>query len=417
MTFPMIPIGMVFRVVNGATPKSDKEDLWDGDIPWITPADLGKIATSEVFLGARSITRQGLNSCGTQIVPAASVVLSIRAPVGHTAITAQPMCFNQGCRGLVPSHRVLPKFGYWAILSVKPKLQSEAQGTTFQELGRDKLKAIKIPVPDLATQRQIANFLDRETGRINALITNKKCMIALLQKKRSLVISEAVLGYPERSLRYLAANPIVNGVGEAAEFDDPSWPRYIRITDIADERALKAGIFKSLPPEIAAKAAVQKNDLLFAAVGATFGKVYLHATEGAYCYAGFMVKVTPNKNVLPDYLLFWAQSEHYWKQLRSGAVQATIQNFSAGKYRKLKVPVPDLATQSLIVASLMEKTANIDRVIALTRTSIERLKEYRSALITAAVTGQIDVTTHKAGQMTQDTGDADTTDQAATNTA
>ncbi|MGR3449067.1 MAG: restriction endonuclease subunit S [Paracoccus sp. (in: a-proteobacteria)] len=188
----MVPIGTGFRVVNGATPKSGEAGLWDGDIPWITPADRRKSANAEILFGARSITRQGLNSCGTQIVPTGSVVLSIRAPVGHTAVAAQPMCFNRGCRGLVPSQKVLTKFGYWAILSAKPQLQSEAQGTTFQELGRDKLRAIKIPVPDLATQRGIADFLERETTRIDLLIEKKQRLVALLGEQRASAISSAV---------------------------------------------------------------------------------------------------------------------------------------------------------------------------------------------------------------------------------
>ncbi|EIE50516.1 Type I restriction modification enzyme protein S [Citreicella sp. 357] len=183
MRFDSVPIGMVFRIANGATPKSGDEEFWDGDIPWVTPADLGKNDPAEIASGARSITRKGLDSCGTQIVPAGSIVLSIRAPIGHTAIAAVPMCFNQGCRGLVPSRKVLTKFGYWAILSAKPALQSAGQGTTFQELGRDKLRAVKIPLPDLAAQRQIADFLDRELARIDLLIEKKQRFISVLAQK------------------------------------------------------------------------------------------------------------------------------------------------------------------------------------------------------------------------------------------
>lgn len=198
--------------------------------------------------------------------------------------------------------------------------------------------------------------------------------------------------FAEVSLRFLSRRPIANGVGEAAEFDDPEWPRYIRITDIKDERRLKEDTFKSLPPEIAGRAMLERNDLLFAAVGASYGKSYLHINEvGEACYAGFLVRVSPNDKVDPRFMSFWAQSGHYWQQVHRNTVQATIQNFSAGKYRSLRMPCPDLPTQKRIAAFLDKETARIDALIEKNERLIEILTEKTYSDLFRCVFGTPDV--------------------------
>jgi type I restriction enzyme S subunit len=91
------------------------------------------------------------------------------------------------------------------------------------------------------------------------------------------------------------------------------------------------------------------------------------------------------------YLAFWSQSRHYLDQVAVGAVKSTIENYSAAKYRATRVPLPKLVDQQRISSYLEEQTSKIDALIAETERFVELSKERRSALITAAVTGQIDV--------------------------
>jgi len=81
-----------------------------------------------------------------------------------------------------------------------------------------------------------------------------------------------VTGWNVTRLKYLAAIPITNGLGEAGTYSDPEWPRYVRTTDIRDARSLRLDVFASLPPEVAAKALLAKGDILATAAGATIGK-------------------------------------------------------------------------------------------------------------------------------------------------
>jgi hypothetical protein len=167
---------------------------------------------------------------------------------------------------------------------------------------------------------------------------------------------------------------------------DPSWPRYIRITDIESPRSLKPNTFKSLPPEVARAALVEEGDLLLAAVGATVGKGYFHwKAEGAACYAGYLVRVQPSDDVDGRFLAYWTESTHYWDQIRAGLIQSTIENFSAGKYRQLLAPTPPRQDQRLIADFLDRKTAAIDALIEKKERLIALLQEKRQALITQAV--------------------------------
>lgn len=203
-------------------------------------------------------------------------------------------------------------------------------------------------------------------------------------------IGEIPENWEVRRLKELTSQKLTNGVGEPGEHDNPLWARYIRITDILNDRALKADTFRSLPPEIAQKADVQRGDILMAAVGASYGKSYLHLEEGNFCYAGFLVRYRPDLDkVVPKYMGYWTQSGGYWHQLRSQVIQATIQNFSASKYAELLVPTPSRAEQTTIAAFLDHETARIDALVREQELLLEDLAEKRRATVDAAVTGQL----------------------------
>lgn len=192
-------------------------------------------------------------------------------------------------------------------------------------------------------------------------------------------------------VKRLAKVPITNGVGEAGAYDDPSWPRYLRITDIDGPRRLRNDVFKSLPPEVASKAPVDVGDLLIAAVGATYGKSYLHAVDaGPCCYAGYLIRFAPNEHLDSGFAAYWTESANYWAQVQSRVVQSTVQNFSAGKFRELAIALPTLDEQRRIASFLDRETAKIDALIAEQEKLLALLAEKRQATISHAVTRGLD---------------------------
>jgi len=195
----------------------------------------------------------------------------------------------------------------------------------------------------------------------------------------------------ELRLKYCVRRPIINGIGAAAEHDDPSWPRYVRITDIAGPRKLRDDTFMSLPPEQAAEAPFDVGDILAAAVGATFGKTYLHASDiGPAAFAGYLVRISPSSDFEPRFMAYWSESRHYWDQVNTRVVQSTIQNFSAAKYAELRLPAPPLDTQRTIADYLDRETARLDALVAAKERVLGLLAEKRRALITRTVTRGLD---------------------------
>ena len=182
-----------FGVVSGSTPKSGEPDNWNGDIPWVTPDDLGKMSGRVLDKPARYITRQGYESCGTKMVGADSLVLSTRAPIGHLAISGTPVCTNQGCRSLVSLHASNGEtYFYFQLLAARPVLEAAGRGSTFRELAKEDLESVFLSVPPEDEQRAIAAFLDRETARIDGLVERKERLIELLREKRTALITHAV---------------------------------------------------------------------------------------------------------------------------------------------------------------------------------------------------------------------------------
>ncbi|GAA3669994.1 type I restriction enzyme S subunit [Yimella lutea] len=191
--------------------------------------------------------------------------------------------------------------------------------------------------------------------------------------------------WKEISLRHLSSIPITNGLGLSGEHDEPEWPRYIRTTDIAGPRELRTDTFASQPPDVAAKAMLMAGDLLMTAAGATIGKSVTFP-GGRACYAGFLVRFRPKPGVSRRFMGYWMQSQPYWDQISVGAVRSTIDNFSAGRYRRLRVALPTLVEQCAIADFLDRGTAKIDALIEKQTELITRLQERRAAITQRAVT-------------------------------
>ena len=180
-----------FDIIAGATPKSGEASFWDGDIPWITPADY---TTEGVYVSAghKSITQDGLNSCATSLIPEGSIIFSKRAPVGLVAINSNSLCTNQGCLSCVPKDSVDAKYYYYVMSIYGEQFDLFASGTTFKEISADAFANFKLPYPDYETQKRITSFLDTKCAEIDALIAAKEKTNALLKERRQSIIYEAV---------------------------------------------------------------------------------------------------------------------------------------------------------------------------------------------------------------------------------
>lgn len=156
----MAKLGDVCTIVSGTTPKTSVSEYWDGNINWITPAELNE-DTVVINESKRKITKAGVNSCGLSPFPAGTVILSSRAPIGKTAIAGTEMYCNQGFKNLICSDKIHNKYLFWFLRSKTEMLNSLGRGATFKEISKSIVENIEIPLPDLPTQQRIADTLDK----------------------------------------------------------------------------------------------------------------------------------------------------------------------------------------------------------------------------------------------------------------
>ncbi len=156
------PLGELGKLVSGSTPRTTEKEYWGGNIPWITPADLTN-HEGIFFKGKlRQITKAGYESCSTTMLPAGSILFSSRAPIGHCAVTAFPLCTNQGFKSIIPDpSRLDSVYGFFALKFFTPQIVSQGRGATFSEVNKEIMQKFCIPVPPLEEQRRIAGILAR----------------------------------------------------------------------------------------------------------------------------------------------------------------------------------------------------------------------------------------------------------------
>ena len=323
------------------------------------------------------------------------------------------MAFNQGCRALIPQPETHGPFLFYLLESRIPELNASANGTTFVELSRDDLACVRISLPSLDTQKRIAAFLDEKTKRIDALIANKRALLERLTEKRHAIITHAVtkglspavpmmnsgidwLGeipahWKVKRLKYLTRAPLKYGANASAEWNEPDWPRFIRITDVDQSGNLRPDTFRSLPPEVAEPYLLAEGDILLARSGATVGKSFIYRKDwGAACFAGYLILARIGRHHSADFIYQYLNSDAFWSWAGASLIQSTIQNISAERYANLWVPCPPLSEQIAIadaVSLLRSQIADRERKV---EQSLNMLNEYRSSLVTAAVTGQLE---------------------------
>ena len=162
-----VKISDLGQVVGGATPSTNNDEYYNGDIIWITPKDLSNFKGRYILKGERNITRAGMDSCSTQMLPKGSILFSSRAPIGYVAIAAREMCTNQGFKSVIPNETVDYLFLYYLLRYNRDKIESMGSGTTFKEVSGSTMRNIEVTIPEsIEIQRKIAGILNSIDSKI-----------------------------------------------------------------------------------------------------------------------------------------------------------------------------------------------------------------------------------------------------------
>ena len=143
------------EVIGGGTPKTNIDEYWDGNIPWLTPADLSGYEDMHISTGARTITELGLKSSSAQLLPENSILYSSRAPIGYIAIAANPISTNQGFKSVVPNNSTMSPYLYYCLKARTSDIVRRATGTTFKEISGSEMAETIVPLPPINEQQRI----------------------------------------------------------------------------------------------------------------------------------------------------------------------------------------------------------------------------------------------------------------------
>lgn len=185
--WPRLRLKHACRFIGGGTPDKGNEGYWSGKIPWVSPKDM----KSDVIRDTEDhISEEGLQNSATRLVGAGAVLVVMRSGIlRHSvpvAINAIPVALNQDMRAMIPDERIEPRYLVRLIEGHQAELVRawSKEGTTVESLESDLLGETEIPVPPRWQQRNIADYLDRETARLDALIASKEKVLRLLAEKR-----------------------------------------------------------------------------------------------------------------------------------------------------------------------------------------------------------------------------------------
>ncbi|WP_369800755.1 restriction endonuclease subunit S [Capnocytophaga sp. H2931] len=153
-------LGEIGEVISGGTPQTSNENYWNGDVSWITPADLSNYKEKYISRGKRNISMEGLENSSAKIIRRGSVLFSSRAPIGYVAISEKEVSTNQGFKSISPYIENSEHYIYYFLLAEKENISLKASGTTFKELSGTEFGKILFPLPPLAEQRRIVEKIE-----------------------------------------------------------------------------------------------------------------------------------------------------------------------------------------------------------------------------------------------------------------
>ena len=402
----------------GGTPDTKNPTYWEGGIiPWLNS---GTVNQGTITEPSDYITELALKESSAKWIPRGALVMALagqgktKAKVGYLDIRTTG---NQSLAAIVPD-KIDGKFLYWWLSSQYLTLRNLSSQDGRDGLNLEMIGSIVCPVPPPETQRRIARFLDEKTARIDGLIDKKRMLLDRLAEKRQALVTRAVtkglnpdapmkpsgidwLGdipahWEVKRLRFLLDGGTLNGLYKPKEAFDPEGIPFVQMGEAFRSPVFDGGTedcVHASNDEIE-KWGLMSGDFLVARRSIVFegsGKsVLLSGLRGPHLFESSMIRIRlRNSQRYSNFLSFYFQSHIGRASMLSVTKRVTISGIDSQQLKSIHIPVPPHSEARDIAATCEtfdRKTQHAEREIS---ASIKRLAEYRDALITAAVTGQL----------------------------
>ena len=407
------PLRNVAKFTTGWTPPTGDDSSYDGELLWANISDL-----KTKFIGdtAKTISDAAALRSRIAVSPIGSLLFSFKLSIGHVAIVAREMYTNEAIATFKDTKSLSMGFSYYALpIWLVQNANENIYGAKL--LNAQLMRAAKIAVPPLDEQRQIAEYLDRETGKIDELITKQEQLVATLTERSQAEIYFAVTKGLDVHVPFKTS-----GVPWAGSIPN-HWtvPRVAHgfvalLGKMVNEGRTESGVVieapylragnvqpyglditevKRMPFSEAELRSLEilRGDLIVVEGGqGGYGRSAIAKSDlRGWAFQNHVMRVRPtgiDRNRFLDYVLKTMRASGFIASLSS---HASLPSFSADKLKSTRYPRPPVDEQDKIIDYLDSTTERIDQIVAKSAQTVEILRERRAALISAAVTGKIDV--------------------------
>jgi len=407
------PLKHVARFVSGSTPNKADTAFWSGEIPWASAKDM---KVRDLWDTEDHISTAAVEHGGAAILPPRSVLVVVRGMILAkrlpVAINRVPMAINQDLKALLPKRNVCVDFlGYYLEgTSALSLMRLEEAGHGTKALRTDKWESLPVVVPPLEEQRRIAAFLDHETARIDELVREQERLLLLATEKleasvESLVWHEHLdttsVPVDERPrigrLGFLTASIQTGPFGSQLHAHE-----YVRDgTPVVNPSSIGT---RGLVPEGSQRVddltlsrlrhyKLAAGDVVLGRRGEMGRSALVGHNESGWLLGTGSMRIRTTAALRPAFCLHVLQSRRVRAYLEDASVGSTMNNLNPEIVSRCPVPLVEVSLQDRIVRRLDVLARSHDALVATVSGLLRLLRERRSALITAAVTGQIDVST------------------------
>ncbi len=437
-------LGEVGEIVSGGTPSTKVAEYWNGKISWITPADLSGYNEKIILQGRKSISVNGLKNSSARLIPKGSILFSSRAPIGYVVIAGNEVCTNQGFKSIVPNKSILSDYLFYFLKASKQEAEKVASGTTFKEISLKAFSQLEIPLPPLPEQLAIVSKIEELFSEMDKGVESLKTAQQQLKVYRQSLLKWAFEGrLTSTSLSGRQTFPTVvepgavistalNALDHAVVEHEPVVERSRNhrheaetTTSIAAEGKEKYGIQNELPEgwrwktieevcEMKAGFFVKAPDIyenfkdgLFPCYGGNGLRGYVKSSthEGTFALIGRQGALCGNVHLVngkfhaTEHAVVVKANEgidikwFYYKlvsmklnQYSSGVAQPGL---SVNKLLPLKLTVPPIKEQQLIVDELESKLTVCDKIEETINKGLQQSEALRQSILKKAFEGKL----------------------------
>jgi len=393
----------------GGTPSKDNLDYWQGDIPWVSPKDM---KVSLILDTADKITADAVRESATKLIAAGAVLIVVRSGIlVHSIPVALAGCnvaLNQDMKAMIPCLDLDPAYLMHLISGLQRELLVEwkKDGATVESLDLESAQYSPTPLPPTYEQRVIATFLDRETARIDALVAKRQRLIELLQEQRTAIITRAVtkgldpsVPMKDSGVEWLGEIPEHWEVKRAKHFyrqakrqDHPELTVLSVYREYGViEKSSRDDNSNRTPENLDVYQLVQPGDLVINKMKAWQGSLGVSRHTGITSPDYIVYRPLHNENAMYLHYLLRSKLMANVFLANSNGIRPSQWRLEPERFEDLPLIIPPIYEQDKIVAFLERETLQATDLMERVASASDYLAELRTALISAAVTGKIDV--------------------------